>query len=434
MVPSTNDRRRTSSFRKLALVAATVVSLIDPSRALSQAEPTDDVPAVSPPTTLAQLEKAYRAEADDKKRAAVVARMIDLPGAQDTLLRILQTDRSDDVAFVAGNAWRRLVLGSAVNGFQGRLDATSDPARRARLAREIERYEVFAAGQNVPRFLREAPPVFDVNVSRPGHLRVLAFGDFGDHSGRQARLAEAMLRYHTNERFDLAITLGDNFYPAGIASPTDERWRHEFERLYGPLRIPFYATLGNHDWVLADSPAAEILRSAKSDTWRMPADRYSFVAGPVQFFALDTNLLTRAALDWLDAELGRSTAPWKVVYGHHPILAEGVYGDNQTVGDKLMPILRGRANLYICGHEHDLEHIVGDGGVHLVVAGSGGASPYPMKATPRAAFAASQNGFAIIEADKHALSVSLVDGGLKVLHRFAITATDAPRGDTAPPR
>jgi hypothetical protein len=389
----------------------------------SQAESDDEGPAAAPaPASLAQLETAYRAEADEKKRASLVGRMIDLPGAREVLLKILQTDPSDNVAFVAGNAWRRIVLGVAVGGLQGRLNGTSDPARRARLEREIERYQVFAAGQNLPRFLREAPPVFDVKVASRRAVRVIAFGDFGDHSSRQERLAEAMLRFHKEKRFDLAITLGDNFYPAGIASPTDERWQRDFEQFYGPMRIPVFASLGNHDWVLADSPSAEILHSSKSDGWRMPAARYSFVAGPVQFFALDTNLVTRAELDWLDAELGRSTARWKVVYGHHPILSAGVYGADATLRDDLMPILRGRANLYICGHEHDLEHIVADGGLHLVIAGGGGAAPYPIKAGPRAVFAASANGFAVIEAVRQALSVSLVDSDLKVLHRFTITA------------
>jgi hypothetical protein len=350
------------------MVAVTITLLGSPSRVRSQAESVDEAPAAAPArASLAQLETEYRAETVDKRRAALVARMVDLPGAREVLLRILSTDPSDEVAFVAGNAWRRLALGTAVLALQGRFDATNDPARRARLAREIERYQVFAAGQNLPRFLREAPPVFDVKTSSRRKVRVLAFGDFGDHSSRQERLAEAMLRYHQEKRFDFALTLGDNFYPAGIASPIDERWDQEFERLYGPLRIPFFASLGNHDWVLADSPAAEILRSAKSDRWRMPAGRYSFVAGPVQFFALDTNLLTRAQLDWLDAELGRSTARWKVVYGHHPVLAAGVYRDEQRVREALLPILRGRANLYICGHEHDLEHLVTDEGLHLVV-------------------------------------------------------------------
>jgi hypothetical protein len=408
------------------MVAVTITLLGSPSRVRSQAESVDEAPAAAPArASLAQLETEYRAETVDKRRAALVARMVDLPGAREVLLRILSTDPSDEVAFVAGNAWRRLALGTAVLALQGRFDATNDPARRARLAREIERYQVFAAGQNLPRFLREAPPVFDVKTSSRRKVRVLAFGDFGDHSSRQERLAEAMLRYHQEKRFDFALTLGDNFYPAGIASPIDERWDQEFERLYGPLRIPFFASLGNHDWVLADSPAAEILRSAKSDRWRMPAGRYSFVAGPVQFFALDTNLLTRAQLDWLDAELGRSTARWKVVYGHHPVLAAGVYRDEQRVREALLPILRGRANLYICGHEHDLEHLVTDEGLHLVVSGGGGAPLYPLETGARAEFAASQNGFAVIEADRRTLSVSLVDADLKVLHRFALTAGDA---------
>ena len=54
-----------------------------------------------------------------------------------------------------------------------------------------------------------------------------------------------------------------------------------------------------------DSPAAEILHSHEDPQWRLPAVRYTFVAGPVQFFAIDTNLVTRAELDWLDRELGK---------------------------------------------------------------------------------------------------------------------------------
>jgi hypothetical protein len=55
-----------------------------------------------------------------------------------------------------------------------------------------------------------------------------------------------------------------------------------------------------------------------------------------------------------------------------------------------------------------------------VIAGGGGAGTYPLKPSPRSLFAASQNGFAVIEADRKTLSVSLIDGDLKVLHRFTI--------------
>jgi len=408
--------------RRFSVLLVTVAVLGTPSRLRSQVgEGDDESPTPSTRADVRQLEKEYLAEKDEKKRIAVVGKMTWLPGAAEVLRRIAMTDVSDDVAFAAGNAWRRILLGGVVGVLQGRLDAASEPARRVRLARELERYQVFAAGQNLPRFLREAPPVFDVRVDSKRRVRVLAFGDFGEHgSGRQERIAEAMARYHADKRFDFAITLGDNFYPAGIGTPTDDRWRKEFERLYGRMRIPFFASLGNHDWVLADSPAAEVLHSGRSDGWRMPAIRYSFVAGPVQFFALDTNLVTRAELDWLDAELGRSKARWKVVYGHHPIYSDGKYGDDLTLRDRLMPILRGRANLYICGHEHSLQHLAAEDGVAFVIAGGGGAGTYPTKQSPRSQFAAGQNGFAIIEADRRTLSVSLIDADLKVLHRFTI--------------
>jgi len=290
------DRAR-RAYRCAALLAISVVLARAP-RSHAQVGDDDEAPAPSARADIGQLEKEFLAEKDEKKRVALVAKMTWLPGAPDVLRRIAITDPSDEVAFAAGNAWRRVLLGGVVGVLQGRLDAATDPARRARLARELERYQVFAAGQNLPRFLREAPPVFDVKTGSSRRVRVLAFGDFGDHGNlRQERIADAMARYHADKRFDLAITLGDNFYPAGIATPTDERWKQEFERLYGPMQIPGFASLGNHDWVLADSPAAEILRSTKSDRWRMPAGRYSFVAGPVQFFALDTNLVTRAELD-----------------------------------------------------------------------------------------------------------------------------------------
>jgi 3',5'-cyclic AMP phosphodiesterase CpdA len=130
--------------------------------------------------------------------------------------------------------------------------------------------------------------------------------------------------------------------------------------------------------------------------------------------------MTRAQLEWLDRELGRSKARWKIVYGHHPIYSYGVHGDDHALRDNLLPVLRGRANLYICGHDHDLQHIAPDGGVHFVLAGGGGAAPRVISAGPRSLYAASKNGFAIIEASRSTLTVMLVDEKLETLHRFSI--------------
>ena len=84
----------------------------------------------------------------------------------------------------------------------------------------------------------------------------------------QKMVAQTIATYHQGQRFDFAITLGDNFYSVGMESPSDSRWKTWFEDLYGPLGIPFYASLGNQDWGHPDSPAAEILYSGLTPTWR----------------------------------------------------------------------------------------------------------------------------------------------------------------------
>ena len=404
------------------VVLALALGLAGAPAAWSQlGDATDDAVAAPGQGDLATLERSYRAERSDKGRARVVLDMAGLPGAAPLLAQIVETDPSDDVALAAAYALRRTTLGALVGSLERRLKTgTRDAAAHDRLAREIERHQVFAAGQNIPHFLREAPAVFSLGLEKRHQVRVLAFGDFGNGSPRQEHLAESMRRLHADKPFDLAVTLGDNFYPAGMNGPTDPRWQRDFARLYEPMRIPFYPSLGNHDWILADSPAAELLHSAKSDYWRMPALRYSFVAGPVQFFAIDTNLVTRAELDWLDRELARSTARWKIVYGHHPIYSNGAHGDDPTVRDSVLPLLRGRASVYLCGHEHDLQHLGPEAGIHFVIVGGGGATPRTARMGPRSQFAAGKSGFVVIDASKTGLAVTFVGEDLKPLHRFSI--------------
>ncbi len=405
----------------LALALATALAPTRGARAQRPSTTDDEVAPPPPAADLAALESAYKTEPDPNRRLRLVQQMSALPGAGDALARVVRGDASDDVALAAAYILRRMTMANVVGLLDGRLaGGKREPAARERLLREIERHQVFGAGQSLPHFIREAPPPFTVKGADRRNVRVLAFGDFGDGSDRQTRMAAAMARFHAKTPFDFAVTLGDNFYPAGMAGPADPRWQRDFERLYEPMHIRFYPSLGNHDWVLADSPAAEILYSAKSRWWQMPADRYTFIAGPVQLFAIDTNLITRAQLEWLDRELGRSKARWKIVYAHHPIYSYGVHGDDAGLRDSLLPLLRGRANVYLAGHDHDLQHLAPEGGVHFVVAGGGGAAPRVIAPGPRSLFAASKNGFAVIEASRSALTVMLVGEDLETLHRFTI--------------
>jgi len=300
---------------------------------------------------------------------------------------------------------------------------TGDTEGSQRLLQEDERWITIEKGAMLPSFLRQPPPRFERETSARS-IHVLAFGDFGNGSEEQRRTAAAMRRSHQEHPFDLGLTLGDNFYERGMSGLSDPRWSSQWEDLYGPLGIRFYPVLGNHDWKNADSPAAEILYSGQSSSWAMPALYYTFVAGPVQFFAIDTEGISEAQLLWLRQELDRSTARWKVVYGHHPIYSAGHHGDTVALVEKLLPVLRRRADVYLCGHDHDLQHLREDGGVHFFVAGGGGAKTRAPHTDPRSLFAQESHGFAILDADDSSLTVRFVGEDSTDLYVFTIRKTD----------
>jgi len=282
------------------------------------------------------------------------------------------------------------------------------------LEAEEERWISVVNGTMLPGFLRKPPEVF--SVKQGDAIRVLAFGDFGDGSDAQKATALAMREAARERPFDFGITLGDNFYKRGVTSPTEPRWKSWWADLYGPLGIRFYAVLGNHDWKHPDSPAAEILHTDPNDGWSMPSPYYTFRAGPAQFFALDTNDVSQAQLAWLDHELGKSTARWKIAFGHHPIYSAGHHGDTQRLIAELLPLLRNRADIYLCGHDHDLQELKEDSGLHFFVAGGGGAETRPLHRDARTIFGQPDHGFAILEADENTLTVQLVGADSTVLH------------------
>ena len=275
-------------------------------------------------------------------------------------------------------------------------------------------------GITLPSFMRVPAPLFSV-VPSGKPIRVLAFGDFGTGSAAQKQTAAAMVAYHKTHPFDFGLTLGDNFYPRGMTSPHDPRWQTQWEQLYSPMHIPFYAVLGNHDWGGSDSPAAEILYSAESPSWHMPSPYYTFTAGPVQFFAFDTPAVDEAELKWLDEELTKSTAPWKVVFGHYHIYS-ATRGDNKELIARLLPILKkNHVDVYLNGHDHNLQELKPEGSVHFFVSGGGGAGLYEMNPYDRSVFRQKVNGFTVLEADNTTLAICFVGTDGSELYRRTLT-------------
>jgi 3',5'-cyclic AMP phosphodiesterase CpdA len=310
-------------------------------------------------------------------------------------------------------------------------------ALERRLERDAERSDL-VAGLAFKRLVREQgySPPGGLSLGRlkeeGAPVRVLVFGDFGTGSRAQHRVAADMLTFHRERPFDLGLTVGDNFYPDGLNSPVHPRWQSQWEALYTPLGIEFYAILGNHDLHDPLSPPAQVLRTKRSASWRMPATYYTFTAGPVQFFGVDTNKerLTDEQLGWLVNELKRSGARWKVVYGHHPVKSDGEHGDapyTARLHGTLLPRLReGGADVYIAGHDHDMQAIKPEGGLHLFVSGVGGRGARSLGRANHRLWGASANGFTVIEADAERLDVIFVGPGGERLYTSRLTKGDRP--------
>ena len=262
-------------------------------------------------------------------------------------------------------------------------------------------------------------------------LHVVAFGDFGSGRPEQRETAEAIARRHAAQPFDLGLTMGDNFYRCGVKNVTDPKWKTRWEDLYTPLGIPFYATLGNHDYGHPDiiclftpgSPSAQVEYTKHSASWRMPSRYYTYVAGAVRFIAIDTEGWTDRQLTWIGEVLRKSAGEpgvrWRIVYGHHPMFTSGVHINQRRIGAlrrHLFPVLKaGGVDLFIAGHDHDMERLHMDG-VDFLIAGGGGAKIRSIrKATTPSLFSVVSNGFLELRITNDELTAQFLNPRLEPL-------------------
>jgi tartrate-resistant acid phosphatase type 5 len=252
---------------------------------------------------------------------------------------------------------------------------------------------------------------------------------------------------------DAILLVGDNFYPCGVTSTFDPEWT-KITQHFGATHLPIYAILGNHDygdqqqrggpdyWTCGHpDPQAEVKATGKVAEWEMPARNYMLHSRLADFAMIDTQPL---ALDfpkgyagslgadsekaWIAGALADMHAHWHIVVGHHTMFSSGVHGRTnnatQTRVRELLPLLReNHVDLYICGHDHDME-LLGDlqrgptsDPLFLVSgAGSGTNEMRPRRATvrePPTIFpqfpAKAVLGFAVLELDATHLTVTFYD-------------------------
>ena len=275
------------------------------------------------------------------------------------------------------------------------------------------------------------------SAARPAErpLTMLAVGDWGrDGTSHQRDVAVRMGHAAAANRSRMIISVGDNFYEDGVQSATDPQWRTSFEDIYTDpaLQVPWQVVLGNHDY--RGVPQAQLEYARTSSRWRLPR-RYYKVSGAAygaphaDLFFIDTSPLVHKyrsrvegviaanvasqdpalQLRWLAGALGASRAAWKIVVGHHTVYSGGSgHGNTPELVAQLAPLLeRHGVQVYINGHDHDLQHLR-VGRVDYICTGAG-SEVRPTSTITGTRFALAQSGFAALSLDRDALALSFID-------------------------
>jgi tartrate-resistant acid phosphatase type 5 len=217
-------------------------------------------------------------------------------------------------------------------------------------------------------------------------VRFIVLGDGGVGTDAQFAVADAIRGVCEQRGCDFALYTGDNIYQSGVSGVDDAQFETKFEAPYAVLDFPFFMALGNHDYGRAtdtvspnDSTEAQVAYTMRSDKWTMPHQYYTERLGPVQIYAIDTQAIimdefrTRdEQAAWLEAELAQSDAPWKIVFGHHPYLSNGSYGNasDPDLLELMEDTVCGHAQVYFAGHDHNREWLEPACGTSFIVSGA----------------------------------------------------------------
>lgn len=239
-----------------------------------------------------------------------------------------------------------------------------------------------------------------------GSLRFFAIADSGSGNSNQQAVADRMAERHRRDPVDLVVMGGDNIYPDGDLKRVEKTFSRPYRALL-QAGVPFHAVIGNHDIRTGNGDPQVAYRP-----FGMGGRYYTLRRGPVQFFMLDTNVTAdwSRQLPWLERALTASTAPWKVVVGHHPIVSAGHYGDDPRARERLGPLFRRHGvQLYINGHEHNYERTRPVDGTTYLIVGGAGAWLRPVRPNARSAKALSAYSFAELTATPGRLTIQAWD-------------------------
>ncbi|HET6251790.1 MAG TPA: ankyrin repeat domain-containing protein [Tepidisphaeraceae bacterium] len=265
-------------------------------------------------------------------------------------------------------------------------------------------------------------------------LNLLAMGDWGEGVPAQKQVAGAMADYvaANGGKFSGLLSAGDNFY-VPLTGVDDPVWQNLFEKMYDPQRLnfPFYIALGNHDY---DQKKFQIefdyAKQHPDSRWKQPG-RWFRVDLPkdaplATVIILDSNHDDLTPLQWnlqkkfLEEELSKPRAPWTICVAHHPLFSNGFAADNGILQRDWGTLFKKyHVDIYLCGHDHTLQHLeIPNWKTSFVIAGGGGAHSHPMRTDDRGPFSRSIYGFVHFDFTPEKVVVHYIGADGKPVHVF----------------
>ena len=186
-------------------------------------------------------------------------------------------------------------------------------------------------------------------------------GDAGEVNPTQAMVVEAL----ANSDCSMVWHLGD-ITQLGVQSIDDPELQESFLTPFKPFletEIPFYLTVGNHDY--KGDPAVYLEVAKDYPSIYHPRNFYTKQFGKLCFFALDTTIFDKlyyfykrgGQIRWLEEEVERlkDQCEFSIAVAHHPLFSSG---DRDRANPQLAIFLEnyvfGTFDIYITGHNHVL--------------------------------------------------------------------------------
>jgi len=206
--------------------------------------------------------------------------------------------------------------------------------------------------------------LFPLNYTLTEEIEELIFcfvGDAGEVNPTQAKVVEAL----ANSDCSIVWHLGD-ITQLGVQSLDDPELQDSFLTPFKPFLetgIPFYLTIGNHDYKGDPSVYLQVAKDYPSIFH--PSNFYTKTFGGLCFFTLDTTIFDKlyyfykrgSQIRWLQEEIERlkEECDFSIAVAHHPLFSSG---DRDRANPQLAIFLEnyvfGTFDIYITGHNHVL--------------------------------------------------------------------------------